>query len=329
MTPENAPGSAAKRAPENAPSSHEEPVPLGPDSLTWRYFGDWRGLLIALWAGSMQNMHPGLGAGVEEHSGFFRERWQRLFRSLYPIGGVVYDGPRARRTAMEVRGYHDTVKGVDRRGRRYHALDPDTYYWAHATFFISTVLIGDHFCGGVTEEQKRRLFDEHVQWYRLYGMSMRPVPGSWAEFQEYWQHMCSEVLEINKATTDVLDLNDLAKPVAVAWLPETVWRVVRVPVARSFRWLTVGLYDPVVRERLGFSWTARDEMLHRLFGRILNAAFSLVPHDLRFHPRARAAWRRVAGKPHVNPLHTPARNLPPPEERDSPTHYSPRLSSVD
>lgn len=145
--------------------TREEPEPLGPDSLTWRYFGDWRGLLIALWAGSMQNMHPGLGAGVEQHSRFFEERWQRLFRSLYPIGGVVYDGPRAHRTALEVRGYHDRIKGVDSRGRRYHALDPGTFYWAHATFFVSTILIAENFMGGIGEAEKRTLFDEHVRWW--------------------------------------------------------------------------------------------------------------------------------------------------------------------
>ena len=71
------------------------PQPLGPDSLTWRYFGDWRGMLQGPWAGSMQNMHPQLGAAVEDHSTFFRERWPRLLRSLYPIGGVVFDGDRA------------------------------------------------------------------------------------------------------------------------------------------------------------------------------------------------------------------------------------------
>ncbi len=38
------------------------PSPLGPDSLTWKYFGDWRGMLQGPWAGSMQNMHPQLGA---------------------------------------------------------------------------------------------------------------------------------------------------------------------------------------------------------------------------------------------------------------------------
>lgn len=34
-------------------------------------------------------MHPGLGTGVEEYSRFFEERFQRLFRSRYPIGGPV------------------------------------------------------------------------------------------------------------------------------------------------------------------------------------------------------------------------------------------------
>src|SRR5437763_3205830 len=162
------------RAGADPAAAGDGPRPLGPDSLTWKYFGDWRGLLPALWAGSMQNMHPELGAGVEQHSRFFEERWQRLFRSLYPIGGVVYDGPGAARTAREVRGYHNTIRGVDRHGRPYHALNPDTFYWAHATFFMSVVLTADYFVGGLSDEDRKRLFDEHVQWYRLYGMSMRP-----------------------------------------------------------------------------------------------------------------------------------------------------------
>ncbi|WP_199432233.1 oxygenase MpaB family protein [Qaidamihabitans albus] len=312
---------------EREAGSRAEPEPLGPDSLTWRIFGDWRGLLIALWAGSMQNMHPELGAGVEEHSQFFRERWERLFRSLYPIGGVIYDGPRAHRTALQVRGYHDTIKGIDKHGRRYHALNPDTYYWAHATFFVSTLLIAEHFMGGLTEAQRRRLFDEHVQWYRMYDMSMRPVPGSWEEFQRYWRHMCTEVLEDNKATREVLDIRAIAKPGGLRLLPDAAWRVLRVPIARSFVWLTVGMYDQPVRDLLGYRWSRRDERLHRLAGRAVNAAFKLVPFERRYHPRARAGWRRAAGKDPVDaPLvETPARNLPPLDERDSPTHYAPNV----
>ncbi len=95
---------------------------------------------------------------------------------MYPIGGVVFDGDRAPRTGAQVRDYHIGIKGVDDQGRRYSALNPDVFYWAHATFFKSTLLAAEWVGGGLTEDQKRQLFDEHVQWYRMYGMSMRPVP---------------------------------------------------------------------------------------------------------------------------------------------------------
>ncbi|MDZ7912140.1 MAG: oxygenase MpaB family protein [Rhodococcus sp. (in: high G+C Gram-positive bacteria)] len=303
------------------------PVPLGPDSLTWKYFGDWRGMLQGVWAGSMQNMHPGLGAGVEEHSQFFDERWERLYRSLYPIAGVVFDGDRAQQTAEEVRGYHTRIKGIDKLGRRYHALDPDTFYWAHATFFMGTIVTAENFSGGLTEAQKRQLFTEHIQWYRLYGMSMRPVPETWEAFQEYWDHMCRNVLEDNKATRDVLDLSGLGKPPYMTWLPDPLWRLARIPLARGFVWLTVGMYDQPVRDLLGYPWSSRDQRIHTTVGRSVNAIFRLVPWRYRYQPRARAGWDRANGRiPADAPLvHTPARNLPPLEQRDNPMHYSPRV----
>jgi uncharacterized protein (DUF2236 family) len=302
-----------------------EPEPLGPDSLTWQYFGDWRGLLQGLWAGSMQNMHPQLGAGVEEYSKFFNERFERLYRSLYPIGGVVFDGPRAHQTALQVRGYHEQIKGVDKHGRRYSALNPDVFYWAHATFFYGTILTGEHFCGGLTDAQKRQLYEEHKQWYRLYDMSMRPVPETWEDFQVYYDQMCREVLEVNKAATDVLDLSSLGKPPATPWLPDRVWRAVRPLIAKNFVWLTIGMYHPAIREKLGYTWSHRDARLHRWVGRLVNLVFKLVPFELRYHPRARAGWRRARDKiPADAPLlETPARNLPPVSERDKPWHYSP------
>ncbi|MFV8311058.1 oxygenase MpaB family protein [Mycobacteroides chelonae] len=152
------------------------PQPLGPDSLTWKYFADLRTGLLGVWIGSIQNMYPELGAGVEDHSILLREPLQRVTRSVFPIMGVVYDGDRAADTGRQIRGYHSTIKGVDSKGRRYHALNPETFYWAHATFFMLIINTAEYFCGGLTEAEKRQLFAEHVQWYRMYGMSMRPVP---------------------------------------------------------------------------------------------------------------------------------------------------------
>jgi uncharacterized protein (DUF2236 family) len=303
------------------------PSPLGPDSLTWRYFGDWRGMLQGPFAGSMQNMHPQLGAAVEQHSTFFREPLPRVMRSLYPIGGVVFDGDRAPTTGAQVRDYHVDIKGVDEQGRRYHALNPDVFYWAHTTFFVGTIHVAERFGGGLTEAEKRQLFDEHIQWYRMYGMSMRPVPESWEEFQVYWDHMCRNVLENNYATRAVLDLTKYDKPPIAPWIPDRLWAFLCKLSTPFFVWLTVGLYHPAVRERMGYSWSRRDEWLHRRFGNLVRAIFAVVPPRYRKHPRARAGLDRASGRiPADAPLpQTPARNLPPVDERDNPMHYCPNV----
>lgn len=311
-----------------APAGYEmPPQPLGPDSLTWKYFGQWTGMLQGPWAGSMQNMHPQLGAAVQQYSIFFRERMPRLYRSVYPIGGVVFDGDRAPKTGAQVRDYHIGIKGVDDQGRRFSALNPDVFYWAHATFFKSTMLAAEWVRGGLTEAQRRQLFDEHIQWYRMYGMSMRPVPKTWEEFQEYWDHMCRNVLENNWAAREVLDLSGMTKHPSLEWMPDWLWRLNVTGMQRFFNFTTVGLFDPSVRELMGYSWSPRQARLHRLFGNVVYRTTQLLPKRMLMHPRKRSAWDRAQGRlPADSPLvETPARNLPPLEYRDNPHYYSPKV----
>jgi len=137
--------------------------PLGPDSLTWKYFGDLRTGMLGVWIGAIQNMYPELGAGVEDHSILLREPLQRVARSVYPIMGVVYDGERAAQTGEQIKGFHKTIRGIDADGRRYHALNPETFYWAHATFFMLIIKTAEYFCGGLTEAEKRQLFGKLVE----------------------------------------------------------------------------------------------------------------------------------------------------------------------
>jgi uncharacterized protein (DUF2236 family) len=301
------------------------PAPLGPDSLTWKYFGQWTGMLQGSWAGSMQNMHPQLGAAVKDHSIFFMERMPRLYRSVYPIGGVVFDGDRASKTGAQVRDYHIGIKGVDEQGRRYSALNPDVFYWAHATFFKSVLLAAERFRGGLTEDQKRQLFDEHITWYRMYGMSMRPVPDTWEEFQEYWDHMCNNVLENNYAAREVLDLSTMTKHPSLAWIPDSMWRLNLKVMERFLLFVTVGLYDPPVRDLMGYTWSPRQDWLHRRLGNLVHLVTKLTPDRMMMHPRKRSAFDRATGRtPSDAPLvETPARNLPPVGHRDDGKHYCP------
>jgi uncharacterized protein (DUF2236 family) len=297
--------------------------PLGPNSLTWKYFGDLRTGMMGVWIGAIQNMYPELGAGVEAHSILLREPLQRVARSVYPIMGVVYDGDRAADTGQQITGYHRTIKGVDTQGRRYHALNPETFYWAHATFFMLVIKVAEYFCGGLTEAEKRQLFDEHVQWYRMYGMSMRPVPASWEEFQDYWDRVGREELEINQATLDIFQMR-IPKPKFVL-LPTPIWDQVFKPLVAGQRWIAAGLFEPAVREKAGMRWTPGDEILLRVFGKLVELAFLAVPDEIRLHPRALAAYRRAEGRIRSDaPLvEAPAFVGPPRDRRGQPMHYFP------
>lgn len=315
----------AKTATPHAGTRRAEPAdPLGPDSLTWKYFGDLRTGMLGVWIGAMQNMYPELGAGVEDHSILLREPLQRVARSVYPIMGVVYDGDRASATGAQIRNYHETIKGTDAEGRRYHALNPETFYWAHATFFMLILKTAEYFCGGLTEAEKRQLFDEHVQWYRMYDMSMRPVPETWEDFGEYWDAKCRDELEINRATLDIFSLR-IPKPWFVA-MPTAMWDQLFRPLVAGQRWIAAGLFDPALREKAGMRWTPSDEVLLRLFGKFVEVAFTAVPDDIRLHPRALAAYRRASGRiPADAPLvEAPAFTGPPRDRRDMPMHYVPR-----
>src|SRR5262245_34524084 len=215
--------------------------PLGPDSLTWKYFGDLRTGMLGVWIGAIQTMYPELGAGVEEHSILLREPLQRVTRSVYPIMGVVYDGDRAADTGEQIRQYHHTIKGIDTAGRRYHALNPDTFYWAHATFFMLVIKVAEYFCGGLTEAEKRQLFNEHVQWYGMYGMSVWPVRKSCEDFQPYLELICRDELEINQSTLDIFRIR-IPKPKFVL-MPTAIWDQLFKPLVAGQRWIAAGLFE--------------------------------------------------------------------------------------
>ncbi|HST42553.1 MAG TPA: oxygenase MpaB family protein [Conexibacter sp.] len=273
------------------------PPPLGPDSLTWECFGDLRGLLLIGRAGILQNMHPAIGAGVEQHSDYSSNPWNRLLRSAPPILGVVYDGGAARATGASVRDYHREIKGVDGNGRRYHALQPDVYYWAHATFFESQIVMRERFGTPLTAAEQEQLYRESIDWYAQYGVSMRPVPPDYAAFRAYWDRTVEERLEPTQPVRWSLDrarLKDVDRPYES--IPRPLWRLVRPLVMGGSMWVAAGTLPPTARERLGLRWTARDERLLRLLALVTRATFRLLPHDLRYMPRARRGWKRIRAR---------------------------------
>jgi len=273
---------------------------LNPDGLIWQHFGRLPAhrLSNGLREAMLQNMHPELAAGVELQSVFFTDPLARGRRSIGPIMSVVYGGANAAQWGTLIRDFHRPIKGTDRYGRRYSALNPDTFFWAHATF-VEDIVTGRELTGfPLSEADKQALYLESIEWYRLYGVSMRPVPPDWDAFQQYWEHMVTHVLEDTRPVREGFRMHRTAPAPKSIRLSERANAVVgpyllkplvQTPLIKLMLWLTVGALPPVLRERLCLDWTSSDELRYRTHLKAVHALLLAMPDEWQYFPLARSA----------------------------------------
>ena len=232
-------------------------------------------------------MHPAIAAGLIDHSDFFENPMGRLARSAGPILGVIYD-PDPAATGSWVRDQHPEIRGTDEQDRSYHALDPETYYWAHATFFEGMIRTREFFDRPLTRAEKEQLFRESITWYARYGVSMRPVPEDFAAFERYWQRMFEEVLEPTRPAGEwVRRVRGIPAP--PSW-PELLWKPVGPVVGIAGPWLTKVTLPESAREMFGCELTDRDRGALRMLQKSVRATWPLIPERFRMQPRARAGF---------------------------------------
>jgi uncharacterized protein (DUF2236 family) len=272
-----------------------EPRPLGPSSILWRYAGDRRLALTGLSAGVLQLMHPGIGAGVAEHSAFFTDPWDRILRSIPQILGVVYD-TEPEVTGHRVRDYHRSIKGVDHRGRRYSALEPSTFWWAHATFQHSVKQVVDRFdTHQLSNEERDSLYLDGVEWYRRYGVTMRQVPADYWAFRSEWKRNCADVLEMTPAAERAIDmaLHDRGS-MGVPFLPSWTRPLHSVAVTPLLHLTAIGGLPSAVRKRFGIPWRIDEELEYQALQVAVRQASRLTPRSLRLGPIAAAGYKTFA-----------------------------------
>lgn len=246
-------------------SAKADGAPVGPGSLLWETAGDPRSLIPGTGAGIMQLMLPGLGAGVTDHSNFFDDPYDRIFRSIPFIWGSIFaaDDEEGAARGRQIRDFHPDIKGTDHHGRRYHALDPDVYWWAHATFTWEFFRARElYFPRPLSRARRDQLYAETVTWYRRYGVSERPVPPTYDAFRARFDHICRHELELTPAVQWVLDPEaNSASGAAPIHLPGLLAPLSGFATARASDVLRVMVYGnlpDVVRRRFGFSWNHAD-----------------------------------------------------------------------
>lgn len=273
--------------------------PIPPNSLTWKYFGDRRTFLTILRTAGLENMWPQLGQAVSDHSQVFGDKAnfaERGARSRRIIGSLVYATPEeAQKIAIKIRNYHKSLKGDMPQGASYHAINPETYYWAHVTFFEAIYNWVDLFGRRpLTRAEKEQIFEESKEWFSLYGVDDSAQPDTYDEFVDY----LADVFENELISTSVsrYTFGFASKPLpAPPGTHPLVKKHVWPRVAALVRLLNVGALEPVLRDRLGLVWTERDERNFERVSRFLRAfaiVYDRLPLRYRFHPDTVAAFER-------------------------------------
>lgn len=280
------------------PSQQTDALPLGPQSLVWKYFGDNRMYLIGPRPAVLQNMLAELGQGVLDHSTFFSDTAERLKRTIPPVFRTVY-GTEEDNAGIQVRDFHHHVKG-DMPGPdgepvgRYHALDPDTYFWAHATFVEQVLYFADTFVKRLSDAEKEQIYLESKTWYRRYGVSDRPMPATYAEFEQYWDRMMNEVAVPHKSARYGVGYVTKGFPCPKAVHP-AVWRVVAAVFNPVAAFLTTGGLPPRARDLLDLPWSERQERNYQRFAAFwrsapVNWVWDHLPMSVRYNKFAQKGY---------------------------------------
>ena len=266
-------------------------TPLGPDSVAWRCTGDLRGVLMGGHTLLLQVAHPVIGGGVDDHSDYQQRPWDRLWATLDSLNTQVYGGRKAVEEGARLRRLHRDFKGLDHRGRRYHALNPEAYTWVHMTLFAGQVTGAAVYARPLTDAEQRRLYSEWCQVGRLLGLRDHHMPADVESFWKYFDDKVANRLEPNPAVDALLWTfrgENIPRPSKAVPMP--LWRVVRPLVGRLLTANALATLPASVLRRLDLAPTAADRRWLRVVTWLTRHVVPLLPGRLRYHP---VAWRAI------------------------------------
>ncbi len=260
----------------------------GPDSQAWRLN---REAMLLLGAGPrallLQIAHPSVAAGVNDHSNFRADPWQRLSGTLRSYLAIVYGSTATARA--EIRRLNTLHRGIV--GPGYAARDPELSLWVHATLIESTMAVSDAWLAPLDRGRRATFYAETRPIGRAFGVPEALLPADLDAFEAYWNGMLGPAGPVQ--------VGPLARDLASVILhPPLPGALARLPVPTALYdwtlWPSIGLLPPSIREAYGFPWDAR----HRLVSYWLVAGWRgwrpLLPAGFRQMPQALAADRRLA-----------------------------------
>jgi uncharacterized protein (DUF2236 family) len=251
------------------------PTLFTPESVTWRVNQEPALLLGGGRALLMQIAHPGVAAGVAEHSDFRRRPVGRMLRTLELTLNLTF-GVREQTlaAARQINGVHRRVRGAG-----YSARDPRLLLWVHATLIDSALLTYQEFVGPLSSAEREAYYQEAKLVGGLLGIANAAYPPTLAGFEAYLESMLDG---------DELSVDGRARELAAAVLRPPL-RGVPGLVYTPGRAVTAGLLPMRLRRAYRLPWGRGERFVYGALRRGVVGLNRVLPSHLRRVPPARRA----------------------------------------
>jgi uncharacterized protein (DUF2236 family) len=267
-----------------------DPGMFGPDSEAWRLD---REALMLLGAGPrallLQLAHPGVAAGVAEHSDFRADPWRRLDGTLRSYLRIIYGSTAAARA--EIRRLNALHRRIA--GRGYDARDPALSLWLHATLVDSTIVVNDAWAGPVARDRAARFYEETKPIARAFGVPDGRLPADLEAFERYLAEHMDPGGPVRVGAT----ARELAEAILHPPLPGVLARAGLHPRLYDWTlWPSIGLLPEPIRTQYGFAWGPLERAVAGWLVTTWRVWNPVLPASFRQMPQALAADRRVDGQ---------------------------------
>ena len=212
----------------------------------------------------LQVAHPLVACGVVEHSGYDRDLWRRLARTLRALYLISFgDRGEADTAGAAVQALHARVHGRTRSqlgpfpaGTPYSASDPELMRWVHATLVYSSLAAYELFVALLTREEKERYLEEMNLVAHLLGTPAAALPNGFHQFRTYFDtQLQSDTITVTRPARQVAEI------ILAAPLP-TPLRF----LAPAHRLATARILPSEVRRQYELRWTTLHDLTLPLAG---------------------------------------------------------------
>lgn len=299
------------------PENNQNPLPLLPGSCTWRDFGSYLFHLMLPQAFVLQSAHPVIDAAVSKDKKYKLDPWGRAKGSVALLWPVVYARPeKAIAMGQRLRELHRQIKGTDKDGKPYHALDPEAYSWVHITGFDATLRMYELFGTPPSPDQRKQMFEEWKQMGALLGIHDKHIPQTEKEYWKHFNHIIDDRLIWGDVVADLMDRKYFAnypKPEELKNFPEFIWQIFIQPAGWLGHKITLATLPKNFRSKFNIQWSKRDQAFFQIFAWAVRTFYPWMPESLRYIPLAKRAIKDAKRHPEAYQW----------EDKQSPTKQDP------